>query len=1327
MTTEYQNIGLTNPITFLDATVVSFNGNLGVGSQESSLTVELVEDCDSGQTFAGGFPDSLIGSPVCFPENPGGMNFSFCGIITNWTRNIGTSGNTYSVTLTDPRRILENCTLIIDTYAGTALNNIPNVFNVYNFYESESAITSGQCSTFGTSGISGDRGISYQAIINALQQSNLTIRTPTGSPLSIDLSDLPSGFPPSYRANGPSMTLLQLITDVCDATGYDFYVYLNSNSVIKIGLVDLRQNPSSFSYIQGISGYITDRSFGRELRIEKQNSIIFGEKRHYMATASNFLPYFGENTRCEPVTAVPGGGSCGFNVLVYTKPLAASLRNPGVFAGGEDLYINEFDLRANYELWVDAVLAGNADLSSYALTAKAWFEDNGMTGNFANAFFAAGNGIKASAKISSVQDVTAGNPSQNTSRKTQEYINEDAKKIHGYIESLRQTYYGKQFLCTLSENICVGNTQDIMTSGNSASSVTCLSTEKFYSAEPTNDGGWVETGGTVMGVSDPYLGFFRQDDGRVGAFAKFTTGNVGSGRKLNLDNISADEVLVNDNGSEAYVKAEVGEKIYKINNQTYVLIKFSDACLTTLNSQEAQFPAAFLAAASAIAKSSGLTSGGSGVTNQAMYICDSLNMSSMNEAVSGLDVSSTNKYQLTPGAVTPIIAAIPMRSNISTYGPYSNPNIGQNAGGCSAEQNTDLAPWVFGGSNAMNTAGNLLARLSQMGLNQAESGSVTLVGLPDLPFLGNDYNSNPNLSGINVNFGSSGITTTYTFQTFTPKFGDLAKSAVEQMKNAAKNRQKQLQFLRNQAIMSHNINRKLKTVGGGTRKPADKNVADGQTLHRCMIADMKDWYEQPSGDSQRTVVGIDTLPKSVLELRFNYAKKAFMSLDGLFGPVCKAGDNGCGLPRYANYQNNNFVQINKTNSSPLSPQPPFDKEGNCNDPITMDQYNLRINQKYLDPLTNKVSGSNHHHDGDGAGHAIDLLGRGDTPPDETMLMNALAQNANNRYSEDYRFLGLRGPLVLHAWGYDLDGKPVPNEADTDAAAGNGTFKDTELKDKFLKDWLNKPKTWPVAPVDLRFDRERGMWVSPQAYKIVVAKIVKKVSAFGEGRAILINEKGGNKYYKNLYDENGELVAAADQEGKSCESTGGEKEYKWILVNAGLCSKKYYCYTIGGQSSECKQSNLPNGEYLDPIRGPIPPVGGPYDSCAGNPCKQFGACCYSDICEDGVEKQDCETYYGGTFYLEKTCDDIDSICRKPGACCYYSTDRDDYYGCDENIPKNTCESEGGVHYLGKTCDQANCEPPTTTPAGTTPAGTTPGGSTTPPPSYYCINDGQGNCY
>lgn len=145
------------------------------------------------------------------------------------------------------------------------------------------------------------------------------------------------------------------------------------------------------------------------------------------------------------------------------------------------------------------------------------------------------------------------------------------------------------------------------------------------------------------------------------------------------------------------------------------------------------------------------------------------------------------------------------------------------------------------------------------------------------------------------------------------------------------------------------------------------------------------------------------------------------------------------------------------------------------------------------------------------------------------------------YPLNNRFMALRGPLVLHGWGYDLDGYPVPNAADepkfidgdgkvkrhiskkakkadgTDLLDENGnniyeddyeaegsytpaigtigsvisktqeritvngvtTWTKPKKLDQFYLNWGERPDLWPVGPIDLRWDSERKVWTAPQ--------------------------------------------------------------------------------------------------------------------------------------------------------------------------------------------------------------------------------------------------------
>ena len=85
-------------------------------------------------------------------------------------------------------------------------------------------------------------------------------------------------------------------------------------------------------------------------------------------------------------------------------------------------------------------------------------------------------------------------------------------------------------------------------------------------------------------------------------------------------------------------------------------------------------------------------------------------------------------------------------------------------------------------------------------------------------------------------------------------------------------------------------------------------------------------------------------------------------------------------------------------------------------PKNFSSYNIHTNLKtFYDPNTGKLS-------------EIDGLGvNADYYPFD-ILANADAANGKN-YPMNQRFFGLRGPLMLHAWGYDTNGYPVPNASD----------------------------------------------------------------------------------------------------------------------------------------------------------------------------------------------------------------------------------------------------------------------------------------------------------
>jgi hypothetical protein len=592
---------------------------------------------------------------------------------------------------------------------------------------------------------------------------------------------------------------------------------------------------------------------------------------------------------------------------------------------------------------------------------------------------------------------------------------------------------------------------------------------------------------------------------------------------LDTKRISLEDVLVlgAQNNPDIWVKATVLEKIYKTGNSPQAVIIFDNACLTTLCEGNTEFNRSLMLmhnmhiirkddAGGIIEdpKESGKAS-----------ICGDVDKQIAEETLKGVDSNNVNRFGFYPSAIKPTRAAVPLRSNMRTYGPYASPGFGGLCGGGNAEQDTDLAPWVYGGINEMNVAGNI--RASSMGsdpISITETGSYTTTEIPTFNLGASLGNGAANLTGVTVNFGSSGITTTYSFQTHTPKFGTLSRNYLERFKDIQKNRRKASAHFNKQAIDITKINRRLNILGRNREARQNPQMIGGHnrnTLERVFVGEMYDNQNIKSDNpGQRTVVGLGSLDKTVYELRYDYAKKAYMSIDGILSPVATSGVQENALPVYSQYD----IECHK--SSYIYPQPPFTKDKEA--ASGLDEYNLEISQKYTNPLFNP---GDHHHEGKAAGHSIDLVGRNKEIPDEGMIMNFT--DDEKKYTEDYRFLGLRGPMVLHAWGYDTQGKPIPNAADVREEVISGKFKNKELKDQFLKDWLQQPKTWPVAPIDLRFDRNRGVWVSPPSYKIVVARLIEDLEPYGKAKAKIINKREDIEYGPKLYDKDGNEVKAED--------------------------------------------------------------------------------------------------------------------------------------------------------------------------------------------------------
>ena len=152
---------------------------------------------------------------------------------------------------------------------------------------------------------------------------------------------------------------------------------------------------------------------------------------------------------------------------------------------------------------------------------------------------------------------------------------------------------------------------------------------------------------------------------------------------------------------------------------------------------------------------------------------------------------------------------------------------------------------------------------------------------------------------------------------------------------------------------------------------------------------------------------------------------------------------------------------------------------------------------------------------DGCVHSIEAVAFGVSPPgpngdvrgvysSDTANYSELDANyLTGKYQNNQRFIGLRGPVVVHGWGYDQEGYPVPNASGEPLLLSNGkqardqnnnllyrnqvrqsdgSYSEPYKEKAFYKGWASQPTTWPVGPIDLRWDDKAGVWTIGGNYK-----------------------------------------------------------------------------------------------------------------------------------------------------------------------------------------------------------------------------------------------------
>jgi len=857
-------VGPFKQTIFLGCSVKSFGCTIGWNEQVTNLTVELVEDPCPGDKVYYNRPGSTpevgvwtdpdpgfeayqpsLGAPVYFRVG----TFEFAGVVQGWTKKDDTSGlDQYTVNISDPRFLLQNTQVIINEFNGSVGPidpNDPTIYNVINpfgFLESfgfgvsdvnevgvpwgyiklaGSSLLSSQASlagnTYGPWGgvvyrshdwgskqekfglIKGSDTFVDSSVVNDFGGEHGYVTT-----YYVDLHDIPFKAE-YYRLQAPQMSLLEIISQVCEDAGCDFYIELfitpvMGEKVIKVKTQQRRVQPTLGKiqeFLDSRTGVIS-KNVGRELRNEATQSFAYGASKQYFVEtdSTQHEPYWGKDTEgnlhtWDTISDPAGTLGTMYRVNLDITELNTTLSNKGSLT--DYIHVTEAEMRCalggfgSWQNFIQSYSTGTGTITGQ------WAIDRGFKPTFKVGAF------KPQAD-DNLKGKQVGGMFPNLANFAFESTNvQDAKKIHAFISAFADEYYGKKALVPLGVAYYFNKE----------------SQANFFQALPASEA-WVEAAGTWLGITKPsaYLDQFTTEEGMI-------TGGVKH---------DATTAYVRDAGSAVtdtsyiYISATAeSEPILKVPQggaglpEVFAIVNFST--IAELKTQE-------------IGTESFMAGGAFGIKSlEGTNIVPVLGGFGMGL---GADVSLGMSLK----RVYPSTIAVPVRSNYNKYGAFGY--VGP-PGPVNMKPDDSLSPWSYGGTTTMNLVADSQSKEGLTFMQVGERGSVTWPGYPEhrigselrstevlyktlsktnFPWSVTNHNGTtglqnytylntvqavgdfgPNITSIAVNIASGGITTTYELSTFTPSFGRMSKLNTERLKSAAKNRVRLAKMSRKMAFM----------------------------------------------------------------------------------------------------------------------------------------------------------------------------------------------------------------------------------------------------------------------------------------------------------------------------------------------------------------------------------------------------------------------------------------------------------------------------------------------------------------------------------------------
>jgi hypothetical protein len=1105
---------------FFGLSIVNFTSSMGWGDSPSTLGVTLVLDPSNGDALV----NPIQGQPAIFAYG----SFQFGGIVKSFGRNDDFGGSPiFNMSLEDPRELLSGVSMILSGYNGTI--SVPNVINVYGYLENVGGYGASESSS---------AGIPWYKVRNALEDlingasPNYGGAIRLGSyEFRLNLDALPT-LPDYYRLTSPNMSILDFVREVCDAANHDYFFTLTAGNYINLRTINRNVEPilgSVAAFILTTPG-ASAKNIGYEFRNEITSKFLIGgpvsrmygvndvdsdeDNEDVLNPQDNVLwPFWGLESETDVVDSVSVGGDVimgmgygDYHTFTVDSRLLKSelLRNNKV--GMFDTYTMDVgELRAarySQEAWEAYLWFHNynefrfysdlyGDLNDdyyirwiYSKRVDK-FNENGDYVGFEEDYF-----YKLDENGQSVVDYDTKYKFNVNIARNELFDKRYSDDAYG----ISNPHWGKASRLGLVGGILLGSVAHFISSRSNeeigrltAQSITAMSKQDHeHGAESTqqeeNIGRiynfvkryadeyygkkWMVRVPAVSAYKDPETlevrfshtpestGFIDESewedaiqnnllpfdvnritdtDGRFFAFVKFPKYNDLDVTDLFVGTTpeEGEDYTYSVNGRyfkrRFYLFNDISEED-KIDSEVHnsIFIKCEIDPQIYFEDAETQYKPRVVITMPGIVKLNIDDTNDIGILST--FLTDQLSDRD------GLDVeSNVNRIVNSFGSDMFRLGkeGFAYRPQFTAIPLRSNVLVygpwyasGEN-GRTEFEQDDTLVPWNYGGFPAMNNAAEAKVTSAISLYNISEAGSVEFPDLPGISLGDPLTNGGPYVTEVTVSIdGNSGARTNYNLATWTPHPYRMRKFLSDYISRLSKTNQQLRRNFREQLRQPKQRSRLAELK----TKTIDGLRRRPRSTHFLIGGEVK----ADSTGKTRYMVGLQPVYNATSQLYGNeYANKALTSLDSLFVPF-STNPNASGMARFER----------PTESGQLN----------------IDDYN---------PFR--------------SGTTTSIITHGQTFPE------SISTEQGDIDFTDVRAIGLKTPLILAGWGYDIDEKPVPNSGMIPYSPSSGVIAYSGTPgDYFHQDYLQRQDLWKVGPLDTKWDDDRKVWVagSPNRTKIV---------------------------------------------------------------------------------------------------------------------------------------------------------------------------------------------------------------------------------------------------